>query len=139
MFTVHCFKCLLFSIYSLTLTVYCLLFTIYPLLLTSYCLLFTVNCLMVTVNCLLYTVNCLLLTVFCWQSNVYCLMFMKIVSSDPNIMKIFFDQSSPQPPEGGVSRCHTHTNQHCNSMTESAQWANSVKKKIFCLQKSLFC
>ena len=32
--------------------------------------------------------------------------FLKIVSSQPNIENMFFDQRSPQPPEEGVSNCH---------------------------------
>ena len=52
------------------------------------------------------------------------------MSSQPNIRNKFYDQRSPQPPEEGVSRrhkqTHTQTDAHCNSMTESAQWADSV-------------
>ena len=48
------------------------------------------------------------------------------------IWNTFFDQRSPRPPEAGLSRCHKQTNRqtdgHCDSMTEWAQWADSVKK-----------
>ena len=44
-----------------------------------------------------------------------------------------FDQKSPGTPEVGVLNCHrptdTQTDGHCNSMTEPAQWAESVKIK----------
>ena len=51
----------------------------------------------------------------------------KIVTSQPTIRNMFLDQRSQQTPEEGVLRRHTHTNRHCNFMTESGQWANSVK------------
>ena len=39
----------------------------------------------------------------------------------------FSSQRSQHHFEVGVSRRHRHTDGHCNSMTESAQWADSVK------------
>ena len=45
----------------------------------------------------------------------------KTVSSQPNISDVPFDQKSPRPPEEGVLNCHT------DILTESAQWADSVK------------
>ena len=56
----------------------------------------------------------------------------QIVSLQPNISDTPFDQKSPRPPEEGVLNCHTHTDRqtdgHRNSMTELAQWTDSVKK-----------
>ena len=39
----------------------------------------------------------------------------------------FVDQRSPQPPEEGVLGRQTHANRHCDSRTESAHSAHSVK------------
>ena len=47
-----------------------------------------------------------------------------ILSSQPNIKNMFFDQRSPGPPEEGVSRRHKH-------MTESTQWAVKPVTIIF--------
>ena len=46
-----------------------------------------------------------------------------------------FDQRSPQPTEEGVLNCTNrqkdrHTDDHRNSMTESAQWADAVKSLL---------
>ena len=53
------------------------------------------------------------------------------MSSQANISNTPFDQRSQRPPEVGVSQRHrqTHkqTDKHGDSMTESAQWADSVK------------
>ena len=38
-----------------------------------------------------------------------------------------FDQKSPGHREVGVLNCHKSTDRHCDSMTESSQWSNSVK------------
>ena len=59
--------------------------------------------------------------------------FFRIVSSHDNIRNTFFNQKSPQPPEGCFATSQTdkqierQTDGHRDSMTESAQWANSVK------------
>ena len=54
-----------------------------------------------------------------------------IVSSQANIRNTFFAQSSPRHREVGVWRWHGQTDRqthgHRDSMTESAQWANSLK------------
>ena len=55
-----------------------------------------------------------------------------------NISDTPFDQKSPQTPEEGVLKCHKQTDRHAtdghghehghgDSLTEYAQWANSVK------------
>ena len=51
----------------------------------------------------------------------------KVVSSHSHISDMYFDQKSQQPPKEGVWRRHRPTDRHRNSMTESVQWANSVK------------
>ena len=59
--------------------------------------------------------------------------FLKIVSSQTNIMNAIFDQRSTRPPEGGVSRWHRHTHTqthgHGDSMTNSAQWGRVGEKE----------
>ena len=56
----------------------------------------------------------------------------KIVSLQANISDKPFNQKSPGHPEVGVLNCHRqtdrHTDGHCNSMTESAPWADKVKR-----------
>ena len=47
--------------------------------------------------------------------------FLKIVSSQTNIMNAIFDQRSTRPPEGGVLRWHRQTNSH-GVFTNLAQW-----------------
>ena len=53
------------------------------------------------------------------------------MSSQAKIIDTPFEQKFFQPPEVGVLRWHGHTDRqtdgHPDSMTESAQWANSVK------------
>ena len=53
------------------------------------------------------------------------------VSLQANISNKPFDQKTPGHPEVGVLNCQRprdrQTDAHRNSMTESAQWANSVK------------
>ena len=49
------------------------------------------------------------------------------MSLQANISDTPFNQKSPRPPEEGVLDFHTQTSGHRDSMTESAQWADSVK------------
>ena len=53
------------------------------------------------------------------------------MSLHANISNMPFDQKSPWPQEEGVLNClrqtDWHTDGHGDSMTELAQWANSVK------------
>ena len=53
------------------------------------------------------------------------------MSLNANISNTVFDQKSPQTPEEGFLNCHRqtdrHTDGHSDSMTESAQWADSEK------------
>ena len=56
------------------------------------------------------------------------------MSSHANISDTLFDQRSPQPPEEGVLNCHRKTDRqqtdgNGESMTELAQWADSLKIK----------
>ena len=50
-----------------------------------------------------------------------------------NISNTAFHERSPRPPEVGVLLLHIptdrQTDRHGDSMTESAQWANSVREK----------
>ena len=54
----------------------------------------------------------------------------KIELLETNISDMPCDQKSPQPPVEGVLQRHRQTHKqtdgHCNFMTESAQWADSV-------------
>ena len=58
----------------------------------------------------------------------------KIVSLKPNFSDTPFDQQSPQLPDDGVLQRQGQTDRQTDgqrtSMTESAQWVDSVKSRV---------
>ena len=64
-----------------------------------------------------------------WQKT-NALMFENCVITGQFQEYILSPELSTTPVSGcfGMARTDRHTHGHCNSMTESAQWANSVKR-----------
>ena len=66
------------------------------------------------------------------------------MSSHANISDTPLDQRSPRPPKEGVLNSHGHTDRqtdgHGDSMTELAQWGDSVemKKKRYYMSKNMW-
>ena len=52
-----------------------------------------------------------------FRQKIWPPVFLKIVSSQTNIMNAIFDQRSTRPPEGGVSRWHRHTDRQTYTRT----------------------